>query len=450
MAGYPNLLVNPTSGLTFPWADWTSKDGSTSNIRLGQGGVSPTMIMILRWVDLVTSSPFNAVQQLIGYSQRIASTVQISQVNVSDGNTQVQTVGPHGMVSSGPRVSISGVPGGLKFGSLPASVNGVWNATRIDAQIMQLISPNYPSLPNSGSANGGIITQSYLTRKLPFQNPQWPGVYCLKISDFKGIQQDGTIDDGLGPFSAYSYALLTLEFGIPPYQILQDYQILDANGYQQEWLRYTDRLWTPNIQMLSRLQGNYKFAEGAARGISVPQGVGSKVAKIKYTRKWYQIPEQGIYNSLGFPQNLLQGVAASSASIPNVASSTIAGCVNVSEPLNVSPDGSFMGCAIGTLLYELPEIIPQPLPLPWNLMNIVSPQQFPLQYDVIFHFEYFDPPLGTGNPLTLDPKMGGIPAARGHNLLPWTNDSRWYLVTSQNGTRTIFDYYPFSNLFQIC
>jgi hypothetical protein len=63
------------------------------------------------------------------------------------------------------------------------------------------------------------------------------------------------------------------------------------------------------------------------------------------------------------------------------------------------------------------------LTAPPNLMGIIG-EDFQLQYDVVFHFEYFNPPLGRGA------------VSKGHNCMPYSQDGKWYKVASQSGATT--------------
>lgn len=115
----------------------------------------------------------------------------------------------------------------------------------------------------------------------------------------------------------------------------------------------------------------------------------------------------------------------------------------------------FMGCKVGTLLYDSVELVPKALQLPPALMDIpVWGQNEPIsqrQYDVIYNFVFFDPP------------QGYYTKYRGHNNFPWPGDSMWYTVQTQNNfARGIFDalvnpprfstpfpYADFSDLFRV-
>lgn len=349
--------------------------------------------------------------------------------------------------------------------------------------------------------------KTQLTRRLPYQHPRWNNLWCTRIVKVQGLKFTGKDiyvlnipSDGQtgGPHTGYEFALLTLQFSRPPYAILGDNDILDGSGNRQEWLRYTDRLWTPSVQMLSREGMQFTFAEGKAQKSGVPfQGsVGTPICKVKLKRTWYQVPEAAVYDPTGFPSRLLKG--PDSVSISTIADNGSGKCrvtssshgfitgqrviisgvlgtieangawdVTVVSSSQFDLDNSkftnaytsggeastiyvgsvnletFFGMPKGVLLYEAPEITPAPLHLPPILMGLSSADTTQLQYNVTLHFEWFDPPLG------------GEATSKGHNCMPWSADALFYLVKSQGSTDvgkeapalTPFGYQPFTKLF---
>jgi len=393
-----NLRVWPTSGLTFPWVE-LHPEGRVSSFdaAFGPEGVAMSMLMLIRWEDLST-----AFQQLLGYSVRDTST-------------------------------------------------------------------NPPTL----------------RRHLPWQHPYSAQLFVKSISSMKGWQLNelealvspgggiglgGGAPVNTGPWSTFTYATLTLHFWRPPYYVRSDSDILDMDGKPQEWLRYVDKHWQTDIQMLSREAQGFVWN---TLNSGTPGSVGCPMAKHAISRRWYQIPERAVFQALvdqtpnGIPNNLLYArttttnpitgyVRAGGANPDGSASGqTLPGCVN--SPIGGGTDDSmlskrFFGCYMGTLLYLTPELIPQPLQMPPSLMEIpifganeaISQQQ----YDVVFHFQLFDPPAGSTETF------------RGHNLMPWSGNGLWYAVKSKDGVdgsrpaganqaTTPFQYADFSDLFQI-
>ncbi len=60
---YPDLQMQPNSGLTIPWSEYISKAGGTSDASFGADGTVLGMNILVYWRDIET-----AVQELLGYS----------------------------------------------------------------------------------------------------------------------------------------------------------------------------------------------------------------------------------------------------------------------------------------------------------------------------------------------------------------------------------------------
>lgn len=297
-----------------------------------------------------------------------------------------------------------------------------------------------------------------MRRYLPWQHPYSNQLWVKNISSVKGIQLEGKTVDLLqhaaagpgafynaGPWSSFRFAQLTLHFWRPPYFIRSDEDVEDAAGKPLEWLRYFDKHWQGQTQMLSRETGTFKWvgSQGLPSSAANFQGhVGQPICKLRIKRKWYQIPEQcifGVHSDVtpnGLPLNLLYTRTATTNPITGYvypAARPIVGTVN-------SPYGGgttdtveanrFLGFYIGTLMYENYTITPTPLQLPASLMQIpyfASMEPISqVQYDIEFDFVWFDPPRTTANE-TANPNYSG------HNLMPWSGNGMWYAVSSQMG-----------------
>ena len=261
---------------------------------------------------------------------------------------------------------------------------------------------------------------STLRRILPFKHPFYTQLYCTRIVKVEGLQPNGVFDDTFGPYETYKVMRLTLQFSRPNYPLLTDDQILDLDGNPQEWLRYTDRFWYPDVQVYYRQTQEFVFTEGTPASPQQPfaSSVGLPIPKLELTRRWYQLPENAVYDSTGFPTNVIFNYADGS---------------NFLETLNAN---AFLGIRAGCLRYSKPEILPQPLPLPPELMRLLDTASFQLQYDIVFHFTYFDPPIGVGA------------TTHGHNTLPWT-DNLWYLAACKQSGTPQFASNTMPNLWQI-
>jgi hypothetical protein len=329
-----------------------------------------------------------------------------------------------------------------------------------------------------------------LHRELPWQHPYFNQMWVKRVSKIQGIRNEGTEEgdaDGFspgrgsvgvgnpintGPWSVYNLALLTIQFWRPPYFIRTDADIGDGHGNQMEYLRYVDKVWEVETQMLSRESGHFVFI-GATGGFT--GSVGQPVTKYRVKRRWYEIPEAALFDNLiddtpnGIPYNLIYTQSDAHNPITGYvypAGSPIGGTLNLPvgggdpitpysgtpppRPPYVGDDDEskrFFGCFMGTLRFESAEIIPRPLQLPAYLMEIpafanneaISQQQ----YDVVFHFILFDPPTS--------PEV----EIRGHNNYPCSGNGLWYPVRSQQDDQlhttgpflTPFAYADFSDLF---
>lgn len=337
------------------------------------------------------------------------------------------------------------------------------------------------------TARGSGLLGPVLNRHLPWQHPFTNQLWVKDIVAFEGIQSAGTLENAnpgggsagsgypinTGPMSDWNYGRLTLRFWRPPYYVRTDADITEL-GYPQEWLRYCDKHWSVQTQMLTSGVGAWKWNASTGATLqtgAVAGGVGTPVTKMRLSRTWYEIPEQALFATSqdstpqGIPTNLLYTQTATTnpmtgyvypvgSPINFTVNSPIGGGVTDSESLR------FMGFKMGTLLYEGAEIKPRPLQLPPALMQIPSiagnEPISQVQYDVTFNFTYFDPPRGKQN--------NGDPISdlyRGHNLVPYPANGLWFPVESQYGANgqassipsnpplTLYQYADFSDLFTI-
>lgn len=446
MASPLPLYIQTLSGLDFPWAFFNPDGTSTSTSHLGPDGVTTVEVMQIYWSDLLA-----ACQQLLGYSYR-------------DTTAMTPAVGAY--------------PGG-----------------------------------------------PWLRRKLPWQHPYFNQLYVKGISSVKGLRMTGTNDDAanafntsvraanvgidapanIGPWTEYERALLTIEFWRPPYYVRSDRDILDNSGSPQEWLRFVDKTWEVQTQMLSQEGCQYNWAPGqssvgppasgpGSTSPGPPGAVGRPITHQKLKKTWYQVPEACIFAPLtaepaplnGDPYNLLYMqttttnpvtgyVIAPSYTVGNAAyhSYPILGCVN--SPSDGSCNDTdeakrFFGCPMGTLRLDGVEIRPRELQLPPYLMQIpnfsgneaISQQQ----YDVTFYFDKFDPMRSSlvaesttvvawalaANPAATFPTISS--AYRGHNIFPWAGDGMFYAIMSQNNVQgttskaSPFQYAVFQDMFR--
>lgn len=421
---YPDLNTHPTSGLgDLNWAFYEPNVTSVQSGHFGPDGCGFGAQILIFWSDLQT-----ALQRLLGYCTRVGT---------------------------------------------------------------------YPTDP---------AAPGYLTRKLPWRFPWANQMWVKAITEVKGVRMEGTnlLDPedlftvlgtagagdytvNSGPWTEFRLALLTLQFWRPPYFVRtdQDIQAVDPYSntgamYQQEWLRYVDKNWSSNAQMLSREGSTFLFTPGQGSAGPPPTGpatgayfqgsVGQPVSHDRVSRTWYQVPEWAIFKTTsdrtpnGLPQNFKY--TQHNTKNPITGYTYKAGqpfALTVNSPIGGSdsdadPAKQFFGCPIGTLRFDSFELHPSPLQLPPILMEIpyfanMEPVS-QVQYDVTFHFDLFDPPRAD----TLLANLIFKERYRGHNLMPFSADGMWYAVQSQVGVpgtgpppvpTTPFQYADFSDLFRV-
>ncbi len=465
-------------------------------MQLGPDGVGVGMNMLIRWSDLK-----EALTRLLGYSyldrsknhggEPVSGTV----TGATDANPiEITTSAPHQLTNT-PKsnVLITEVRG-----NLPA--NGVFTATVTGASTFTIVPDNQTGTNTYTAGTGEWRTVgTILRRNIPWQHPFANQLYVKAITDVRGVRLSGraTIDTAAslgnwnttagavgvgspinsGPWTAFDFAILTIQFWRPPYYIRTDADIgVDSQARPREWLRYTSKMWEMSSQMLSRSNSAMIFSSGQGSppngpgdGNTYTGAVGQQITNHKVIRKWYQVPEAALFLPLtdstpnGMPWNLVYMQTKTINPITgyfNIPGQPITGTVNVpiggilqfSAPylLDNDPSQRFFGCYMGTLMYGGCIMTPAPLQLPPEVMKIpVFTGNEPIaqnQYDVEFHFEMFDPPR---SPMTI---------YRGHNLVPWSSNALWYATESQNvvnNTRdytnhhtTPFQYADFSDLFQ--
>lgn len=390
--------VQPDSGLDFRWQWYATRGGGLFDMSAGQdsSGVVLGDAIIVFWEDLINPQ-INILGQLVGFSYR--QTFGSSITGATNAFPIVITTSGNHFFATGNYIRIRDVGGNT-------NANGLWPITVLSPTTFSLDG----SAGNAAFTAGGTARFSQLKRVLPFKHPRFTNLWCTRVAKVQGLAPQG-VAEGFGAGATnYKLAVLTLQFTRPLYPILSDADILVGNN-QQEYRRYLDRFWRSSVQMLTRQGQTFYFRQGSRPGQGVrnfPGSVGQRVGKAKLQRTWYQLPEEGILDSSGFPDGLLvdgQG-------------RTILGTINKT---------TFLGRPIGTLLYEDPIITPRPLPIPAELMEITSPviQQ---QYDVTLQMEYFDPKAGEGVDTT---------RFRGHNMMPWATDGQWYPVSARGENQAL-------------
>lgn len=249
-----------------------------------------------------------------------------------------------------------------------------------------------------------------LSRTIPMKHPFWENLWCTQITNIKGIKFNGKEILSHGVSAKYKYAVLTLKFSRPSYSIFSDTDpaILALNGKKNEWKRFVTTNWKPTFQMLSRERQQWVFSAGLPTGQQFPAPLGYRLPKTDIIKKWHQLPYEAVFNSDEEPEKILAYL----------------GRVN---------SVSFLGSPPYTLFFKEFTITPRPLPLPAELMGYAAgtnPESYPLQYDLEFTFEKFEPPPGIN---TNGTSVGQF----GHLSAPWAGDGRFYPIQSTTITTTV-------------
>jgi hypothetical protein len=259
----------------------------------------------------------------------------------------------------------------------------------------------------------------FLNRTLPKQCPAYgmQHLYVNRVTSIKPMHWKSkdlvSVGSGLGRFSGYDYAILTILFTQPHYPILSDgwldfhFPPVNIGGtfYRQEWLRWMERCPTVAGDILTVEAGTFKWAEGGAApaptvGALLQTPVGQPLTVGDFALIWRQVPLYGLFSPDTFrPENLIAGVNT----------------VNAVE---------FLGYPAETLLFVGGTFAWNETPYPASALGQSvlqtapsSPEQpFPsLTVDATLVFKFKDPPPGA--------------ATRGWNLQPWRGDMKWYRAT---------------------
>ncbi len=412
MGGYwRNLNFQANSGLGFRWAEFISKRWDSGDVSMGPDGVNAGLHMLCYWEDLPL-----VCQQLLGYSKVVEIDKGVVTAATNASPIAITTSAPHNLITG----DIVSIP--VASGNTAAA--GAWIVTVTGASTFTL----------NGSVGNGVFsgTTSYsssqLQRVLPWRHPYWNQLWCTRISSIKGVQFIGKGvrvvpaqlrigRAGSGYVSQYTLVLLQLQFTRPLYPVLDDADVTPPGSRPLEADRFTDRIWTPSVQMITREGGTYLFSGGAyvggpAAGAQFVGAVGTRLSKVKLKRTWYQIPQDGVLDSNGYPSLLVQFL----------------GRVNST---------TFQGIPAGVALCEAIEMQPRPLQLPPELMAIQD-ESVQIQYDITFHIEHFDPQLGVG-----------VTTARGHNTMPWTGNGFFYPVQSAVGSQYPYQSIDMNNMWKV-
>jgi hypothetical protein len=234
-----------------------------------------------------------------------------------------------------------------------------------------------------------------LRREIPFRHPDYPNFYCKKVrlggQFYKGQESTG---ENLPEWkradetTKYKDLLIDCEFGPLPYVVADDDEITTDTGVREEWERFTRVSYKPATDVLSVEGAAFKYHGGDADGVEVSGSLAIPERKADLKLRWCYVPQEWTHN--GERPVKLQSKT---------------GFVNETE---------FMGYPAGTLLYDSYEI--ERVDPPFRTNNW-SP--FRCNHIDLF-FKFFDPERGDPNSI------------RGHNLMPYRADGKYYPIKSVN------------------
>ncbi len=275
-----------------------------------------------------------------------------------------------------------------------------------------------------------------LKREAPDWDPEYPWLFAHAVGLTPEVVESNPDNPNgepynLSPFAVgeakyarYRHVIMTVQYRSFRCRFLPDSSITAA---ADEYKRYVQTTVSPTIEILSADGASQlKFAETSAGGPTVtpppytnstafPAPIGVLLPKAKITLEWLNVPRD--YLSLNpdvlFPQKLFECM----------------GTVN---------NATFMGFPAGTLLMQPPELIEVPTPVASDTVGDVDYQVLQ-QVNVRIPLDFFDPLTGAVSPLT-----------RGHNLMPFRGNNRFYLCTrdgSPDLDKAFLRYTDFSQIF---
>lgn len=316
----------------------------------------------------------------------------------------------------------------------------------------KLENATYQCLGNAVPSGVGI------NRTLPIAHPQYPWMFCERISSIDGIQfkeklgPNDTINglpvqlegDTLSNYARYDTYELTLEFLPRPYALLKDNQLSDELtawwditdtlilpqifGNKTEYWRFTELKEVPAGEYLTAQQGMFQF-----RMDSNPSGLNLKDQAVGMGQLRLFVNSRGI-------QFIWHQVPYSFVLSGNSYFDRYSGRVNQFDWYGF-PKGTLLLTSVDVLRVYTP---PFPEFVPFNGSYFPSQAKLcDLQFNMIFK----NPPIGqpyTYNPLTDNPNN----VAAGHNLVPSSLTGKYYYATNQQTGLAIYPSVPFNLFFR--
>lgn len=286
-----------------------------------------------------------------------------------------------------------------------------------------------------------------IRRELPAAHPQYPWLFCDRISNIEGlnfVEKYSSADPFFGValeapaldyYARYEKYEILAEFTSRGYPVLTDSRIpqqqlayfddtgaVVANkGYAEEWLRFTEIVYKPSAEFLTAVNGQMIFKTNAAivglQNQPVPGGQTRLLIKSQVLEvKWHCVPYTFIESRNSF---IAYGQ----------------GRVN---------QRSWNGFAAGTLLYfgvNVDRIYTAPFPEFIPFQGATVPKQQKL-CDITFQFLLRDQAPAQAYTTT-----NGSHIPNGHNLIFNARDGKWYYVENYLSGLPLYPSYPFELLF---
>lgn len=325
------------------------------------------------------------------------------------------------------------------------------------AQMLLKIPQNYLEPALREALGYCTISGIGLQRDLPLAHPQFPWLFCERISNAQGVSFDKKQDsnntiDGVDveleaepfPFYArYKHYEMALEFLPRPYAVVKDSQLQrqtiqwwDINTaaasplsfeVQTEWWRFVELDVQPAGDYLTAAQGAFLFRMNSnpsgftLQNTAIPSGALKLYVSTKSVKfRWYQVPFSFITSG-------------------NSYFDQYAGRVNQYD---------FYGYPKGTLLMnnvEVLKVYTQPFPQFVEYNGAFLPTQQKL-CDLQLNCTFRDPPLAQAYTPGGTESKNNIVA--GHNLIPCHIDNKFYYGTNENNKLAIYPSVPFEIFFR--
>lgn len=286
-----------------------------------------------------------------------------------------------------------------------------------------------------------------IRRELPAAHPQYPWLFCDRISNIEGlnfVEKYSSADQFFGVlpeapaldyYARYEKYEISAEFTSRTYAVLSDANIpqqqfayygddgivIANRGYAEEWRRFTEFHYKPTAEYLTAMNGQMLFkmnvAFGNLQNKPVPGGQTRLLIKSQgIDIKWHCVPYSFVESASSF---IAEGQ----------------GRVNQSN-WNNFPAGSLLYYGV-----NIDRVYTPPFPDFVIFNGAQVPKQAKL-CDLTFQFLYKN--LVASQAYT---PTNGSHVPSGHNLIYNAQDGRYYYVENANSGLPLYPSYPFQLLF---